>query len=94
MVQLICDVTHLLENENHIMLILLWVIMQGSHRSLKTWKVLELENLDSKPVEVLQSPGIWTYRSIFLIISIQEFSHYTSFNIWVYFLRVKSSLIH
>ena len=29
-------------------------------------------------VELLESPGIWTYRSIFLIISIQEFSRYTS----------------
>jgi len=36
-------------------------------------------------VEVLESPGIWTYRSIFLIISIHEFIHYTSSEIWVYF---------
>jgi len=42
-------------------------------------------------VEVLENPGIWTYRYIFLIISIQEFSHYTSSEIWVYFcpLRVR-----
>jgi len=37
-------------------------------------------------VELLESPGNWTYRSIFLIISVQEFSRYT------YFLDVKSLL--
>ena len=45
-------------------------------------------------VGVLESPGIWTYRSIFLVISIHEFSHYASSEIWVYFLHVKSSWIH
>ena len=40
-------------------------------------------------VEVLESPGIWTYRSIFLIISVQEFSHYTSSEIWVYLCLLK-----
>jgi len=40
-------------------------------------------------VEVLESPGIWTHRSIFLIISIQEFSHYTSSKIWVYLCMLK-----
>ena len=69
-----------------------WVIKQGSHRSLKTWKVLEFENLDF--CRGLESPGIWTCRSIFLIISIHEFSHYPSSKIWVYFLHVKSSWIH
>ena len=70
-------------------------ILQGSHGSLKTWKVLEFENLVSSPgksgtfVEVLESLGIWTYRSIFLIISIQEFSHYTSSEIWVYLCALK-----
>jgi len=34
-------------------------------------------------VEVLESPGIWTYKSIFLIMSVQKFSHYTSSEIWV-----------
>ena len=29
-------------------------------------------------VEVFDSPGFWTYWSIFLITSIQEFDHYTS----------------
>jgi len=65
------------------------VFDQGSHRSLK---VLEFENLDSRPgifVEVLEIPGIWTYRSIFLIISIQEFSCYTSSKIWVYLCVLK-----
>jgi len=44
-----------------------------------------LENLESPGnfVEVLESPGIWTYRSTFLIKSIHEFSHYTSSEIWV-----------
>ena len=78
------------------------IIQQGSHRSLKTWKVLEFENLDSRPgifvevlesprifVEVLESPGIWTYRSIFLIISIQECSCYTSSETWVYLCALK-----
>ena len=40
-------------------------------------------------VEVLESPGIWTYRSIFLIISVQEFNHYTSSEIWVYLCTLK-----
>jgi len=40
-------------------------------------------------VEVLESPGIWTYISIFLIKSIQEFSHYTSSEIWVYLCALK-----
>jgi len=56
---------------------------------LKTWKVLEFENFDSRPGEVLESAGIWTYRSIFLIISVQEFSHYTSSEIWVYLCMLK-----
>ena len=62
---------------------LIKILIQGFHSS---WKVLEFENLDSKPgifVEVLESPGIWTYRSIFLIISIQEFSRYISSEMWV-----------
>ena len=37
----------------------------------------------------LESPGIWTYRSIFLIISVQEFSRYTSSEIWVYLWVLK-----
>jgi len=68
------------------------IFPQGSHGSLKTWKVLEFENLDSRPgifVEVLESPGIWTSRFIFLIISVQEFSHYTSSEIWVYLCTLK-----
>ena len=40
-------------------------------------------------VEVLESPGIGTFRSIFLIISIQEFSCYTSSEIWVYLCTLK-----
>ena len=70
-------------------------LLQGSHRSLKTWKVLDLKiwipGLESPGifVEVLESPGIWTYRSIFLIISIHEFSHYTSSEIWVYLCMLK-----
>jgi len=55
------------------------------------WKVCENTGIF---VEVLESPGIWTYRSIFLIISIQEFSYYTSSQTWVHFLHVKSSWIH
>ena len=56
------------------------LICQGSHRSLKTWKVLEFENLDSRLGKCwnfcrgLESVGIWTYRSIFLIMSVQEIS--------------------
>ena len=52
---------------------------------------LKLENLESPGifVEVLESPGIWTYRSSFLIISIQEFSRYTSSEIWVYLCVLK-----
>jgi len=75
------------------------VVVQGSHESLKTWKVLEFENWGSRPgkswifVEVLENPGIWTYRSIFLIRSIQEFSRYSSSEIWVY-LCIKSLWIH
>ena len=42
-------------------------------------------------VEVLESPVIWTYRSIFLIISVQEFSRYTSTEIWVYLCTLKVS---
>ena len=50
-----------------------------------------LENLECPGifVEVLESPGIWTYRYIFLIISIQEFSCYTSSEIWVYLCALK-----
>ena len=40
-------------------------------------------------LENLESPGIWTYRSIFLIISVQEFSRYTSSKIWVYLCTLK-----
>ena len=42
-------------------------------------------------VEVLESPGIWTYRSIFLIISVKEFSCYTSSEMWVYHGMLKVS---
>ena len=54
----------------------------GKCLNLKFW----IPGLESPAifVEVLESPGIWTYRSIFLIISLQEFSHYTSSEIWVY----------
>ena len=70
-----------------------WVLMgifwhlKGSHRSLKNWNLkIWIPGLESPVlfVEFLESPGIWTYRSIFLIISIQEFSRYTSSEIWVY----------
>ena len=61
----------------------------GSHRSwnLKIW----IPGLESPGffVEVLESPGFWTYRSIFLIISVQEFSRYTSSEIWVYLYALK-----
>jgi hypothetical protein len=40
-------------------------------------------------VVVLENPGIWTYTSIFLIISVQEFSCYTSSEIWVYLSALK-----
>ena len=40
-------------------------------------------------MDVLESPGIWTYRSIFLIRSVQEFSHYTCSEIWVYLCALK-----
>ena len=63
------------------------LVLQGSHRSLKTWNLkIWIPGLESPGifVELLESPGIWTYKSIFLIISIQEFSHYTSSEIWVY----------
>jgi len=40
-------------------------------------------------VDVLESPGIWTHRSVFLIRSIQEFSLYTSSEIWVYLCTLK-----
>ena len=75
------------------------IFLQGSHRSLKTWKVLEFENLDSRPGNswnFCRGPwksGIWRHRSIFLIISVQEFSRYSSSEIWVY-LCVKSSWIY
>ena len=49
----------------------------------QAWKVLEFF------LEVLESPEIWTCRYIFLIISIQEFSHYTSSEIWVYLCALK-----
>ena len=65
---------------------------QGSHRSLKTWNLkIWIPGLESPGifVEVLESPGNWTYRSIFLIISIQEFSRYTSSEIWVYLCVLK-----
>ena len=58
-------------------------------------QVVELKNwipgLESPGifVAVLESPGIWKYRSIFLIISIQEFSCYTSSEIWVYLCALK-----
>ena len=64
----------------------------GSHRSLKTWSLkIWILGLESHKffVEVLESPGIWTYRSIFLIISIQEFSCYTSSEIWLYLCALK-----
>jgi len=58
--------------------------------NLKIW----IRGLESPGifVEVLESPGIWTYRSMFLIISIQEFSRYTSSEIWVYLCALKRSL--
>ena len=40
-------------------------------------------------VEVLESPGIWTYRSMFLIISVRECSRYTSSKILVYLCALK-----
>jgi len=52
-------------------------------------EVLEFENLEEVFVEVLETPGIWTYRSIFLIIIIQEFSRYTSSETWVYLCALK-----
>jgi len=57
---------------------------------IKSGFVQVLQNLESPGifVEVLESPGIWTNRSIFLIISIQEFSRYT-FEIWAYFCTLK-----
>ena len=64
----------------------------GKSWNLKIW-FLGLES-PGIFVEVLESPGIWTYRSIFLIISIHEFSRYTSSKIWVYLLSVKSLWIH
>ena len=66
-----------------------FIYSQGSGKSwnLKIW----IPGLESPGifVEVLEGPGIWTYRSIFLIISVQEFSHYTSFEIWVYLCAFK-----
>ena len=44
-------------------------------------EIMEFENLVSRPglfAEILESPGIWTYRSIFLIKRVQEISRYTS----------------
>ena len=49
-------------------------VLQGSHKSF---------------VEDLESPGIWTYRYIFLIASVREFSRYTSSEIWVYLCALK-----
>jgi len=43
---------------------------QGSHRFLKTWKIMEFENLVSRPgifVVVLESPEIWIFIIINLI---------------------------
>jgi len=59
----------------------------GMSWNLKIW----IPGLESPGIvlEVLESPGIWTYRSIFLIISIQEFSRYTSSKIWVYLYALK-----
>jgi len=59
----------------------------GKFWNLKIW-IPGLESPGSF-VEVLDSPGIWTYRFIFLIISIQEFSRYTSSEIWVYLCVLK-----
>jgi len=59
-----------------------------------TTEFAQFENLDCRTgifVEVLESHGIWTYRSIFLIISIQEFSRYTSSEIWLYLCALKVS---
>jgi len=68
----------------------LWVLIQ--------LVFLGIVSLDRHPLaictrlvcaQVLESPGIWTYRSIFLIISIQEFSRYTASKIWVYLCVLK-----
>jgi len=69
-------------------------VLTGPGKPGKSWNFkIWIPGLESPGifVEVLESPGIWTHRSIFLIISIQEFSHYTSSEIWMYFwaLRVR-----
>jgi len=58
----------------------------GKSWNLKIW-ISDLESYGIF-VEVLESLGIWTYRSIFLIISILEFSCCTS-EIWVYLCALK-----
>ena len=59
----------------------------GKSWNLKIW----IPGLESSGnfVEVLERSGIWTYRSIFLIISVQEFSRYISSEICVYFCTLK-----
>jgi len=74
-------------------LICLLRVRTGPWKPGKSWNFkIWIQGLESPGifVEVLESPGICTYRSIFLIISIQEFSHYTS-EIWLYVctLRVR-----
>jgi len=72
-------------------------VRTGPWKSGKSWNLKIWIPGQESPwifVEVLESPGISTYRSIFLIISIQEFSHYTFSELWVYILRVKGSWIH
>jgi len=59
----------------------------GNSWNLKIW----IPGLESPGifVVVLESHGIWTYRSIFLIISLYEFSRYTSSEIWMYLCALK-----
>jgi len=74
---------------------LLLSVCTGPWKPGKSWNLkIWIPGLESPGifVEVLESPGLWTYRCIFLIISVQEFSHYTSSKIWVYLCTLNLTL--
>ena len=67
-------------------------IRTGPWKPGKLWNLkIRIPGLESPGifVEVLESPGICTYRYIFLIISVQGFSRDNSSEIWVYLCALK-----
>ena len=72
-------------------------VRTGPRKPGKSWNLkISIPGLESPGICIevldLESPGIQTYRSIFLIISGEEFSHYTSSEIWVYLVKSVKSL--